>query len=120
MKTLKAGFLLLAVIALLAAAGSLTASPALDLAKQLNQAFIEVADKVSPSVVVINVTQKAIVPSFDDEDGSPWSAIPREFRRRFRQQFEEQRKPEKTHGQGSGVVIRADGYILTNRHVVED
>jgi len=34
-------------------------SSALELAKQLNEAFVEVADKVSPAVVVITVTQKA-------------------------------------------------------------
>lgn len=34
------------------------ASPALDLARQLNQAFIEVADSVSKSVVVIKVKTK--------------------------------------------------------------
>ena len=34
------------------------ASPAIDLARQLNQAFIEVADKVSPAVVVIKLAHK--------------------------------------------------------------
>ena len=33
-------------------------SSALDLARQLNQAFIEVADKVSPAVVVIRVAHR--------------------------------------------------------------
>ena len=89
MKTLKAGFLLLAVIGLLIAPKSLTASSALDLAKQLNQAFIEVADKVSPSVVVINVVQKPVVPLLDVDEDSPWNMIPREFRREFRRHFQE-------------------------------
>jgi len=33
-------------------------SAAIDLARQLNQAFIEVADKVSPAVVVIKLAHK--------------------------------------------------------------
>ena len=34
-------------------------NPNLDLARQLNQAFVQVAEEVSPSVVVITVTQKS-------------------------------------------------------------
>ena len=44
-------------VALLLAQSSLPASPNTDVARQLNAAFVEVADKISPSVVVITVTE---------------------------------------------------------------
>ena len=102
-------------------------SAAIVLARQLNQAFIEVADQVSPSVVVIRVAQKQDRSMFGFEtEGNPFFE---EFRRRFDEQFRRRQRsdgqpqPERApefNGQGSGVVIREDGYILTNRHVVED
>src|SRR5262249_28165623 len=42
-----------------------------------------------------------------------------EFWRRFHRQLEED-SPEPVQDQGSGVIIRKNGYILTNRHVVEN
>lgn len=90
-------------------------SEALKLARQLNKAFIEVADEVSPSVVVITVTQRA-----DPEEQNQ--------RRQLRQfwrfvdpnlpEGESERIPGRT-GLGSGVIIREEGYILTNNHVVD-
>ena len=107
------------------------ASP-LELARQLNQAFIELADKVTPSVVVISVAHKS--PHFGLEDGDDplgpyYEQMPKEFRKWFEKRRQEQKQEEEPgdetkkdpvfDGQGSGVVIRKDGYILTNRHVVD-
>lgn len=102
-------------------------SQALELARQLNQAFIEVADTVSPAVVVIEVTEKPAANKLD-EDSPFWDMFPPELRRRF---FDEngqprgnqprsRRTPRPSMGRGSGIVITEDGYILTNNHVVED
>src|SRR5881397_2056303 len=122
------------VIALCAAA-VLLASPALratdpptplELARQLNQAFIELADKVSPSVVVISVAHKS--PHFGLEDGDDplgpyFDQMPKEFRKWFEKRREQQKQEGEPDdetkkgpvfdGQGSGVVIRKEGYILT-------
>jgi serine protease Do len=123
MKTIRVTFLAMLAIALPGAlpqvcAGSPTAD--LDIVRQLNRAFVEIADKVSRSVVVINVIQKESPASFEDaEDQDHSDSMPPGFWRKFHEQFK--RPPmEKTIGQGSGIIIRENGYILTNGHVIED
>src|SRR5258708_3132232 len=97
------------------------ASPVdLDVLRQLNRSFVEIANKVSASVVVINVIQKETAATFEDadeEDGA--GSMPPGFWRKFHEQFKHA-PVEKTIGQGSGVIIRQNGYILTNGHVIED
>jgi serine protease Do len=90
----------------------------LRVARQLNDAFAQVAESVSPSVVVINVIQK--LPSVEQEEKSDtaFEHLPPGSRRRFNERFD--RVPRPMRGQGSGVILHKDGYILTNRHVIED
>lgn len=104
-------------------------SPALELARQLNQAFIDVAETVSPSVVVIRVAQKPGYGDQEDEENPFYEMLPPEFRKQLEEQRDKLRKERengrKFHrkpvfsGEGSGVVIRKEGYIITNRHVVD-
>ncbi len=109
-------------------------SAPLELARQLNRAFIEVAESVTPAVVVIRVAHKEDYVDPDEEGGGFQEMVPPQLRKWFEEQFKEQfkdrreaprkdgrksRHPDVFDGQGSGVVIREDGYILTNRHVVD-
>lgn len=121
---------------------ALETTPELELARKLNQAFIQVAEKVSPSVVVIQVINRAEEPApYHHEDSPFFESLPPELQERFREYFSdrdmtpeerkerEQRRelrrrylpPESLfNAQGSGIIIRQDGYILTNRHVIEN
>jgi serine protease Do len=66
--------------------------------------FAPIVEKVAPSVVSIHTTKNVRIPKgLSDFFGLPGPGSGRERER----------------GLGSGVIVSADGYILTNRHVVE-
>jgi len=75
-------------------------------ADAFSKAFINVAEKVTPSIVQITTTSVR-------EQGNNDNFFFFPFR-----QDQEDRNLER--GTGSGVIISADGYIITNNHVIEN
>jgi serine protease Do len=89
-------------------------------ATDLSTAFRSVAEVLEPSVVSISTVSK---PRQVRRRGGANPGIPPQFRPFFPELFDEEGMEGEmpgTSGLGSGVVIRADGYILTNNHVVEN
>ena len=74
-------------------------------AEGLSRAFRNVAEAIRPSVVSISTRQLS----------SRGNGMPRSYREFFGIPNE----PESASGMGSGVIVRPDGYILTNNHVIE-
>ncbi len=91
----------------------------MDTATDLQHVFSTVAERASPAVVVVTNMQvrtrrdqlSELPPAFRHFFGIP------EAERRQEREYEPEPQPA---GRGSGVILREDGYILTNYHVIRD
>jgi len=73
----------------------------------LQNAFSNIAEELEPTVVTVSISKSLR----NDKDGDAPDAPPHGI-------FPQGRGPKVIKGTGSGVIIRKDGWILTNDHVI--
>src|SRR3954471_21994920 len=104
--------------AVASAAGPLNPSAAeagKDVVHQLNNAFAKVFETVAPGVVIIETSKKSEASESSPLDDLFFQGPPDENRPR-----RNSGTPRPIQSEGSGFIMRPDGYIFTNVPVIED
>ena len=100
-------------LALMAVSGAANAKPAPD-------SFADLAEKLLPSVVNISTTQVI--------EGRPGMELPKlppgspfeDFFKEFFDRNQPEHRSRRATSLGSGFIVGAEGYVVTNNHVIQD